>query len=230
MTFNICDRVGKVRTDFSDEELASLDETKLETLALVVHAATEAEQAEDDNRASEAHITACARALGEAEKAFRDSLPVTDHVTELRRVIEQQRRLAFNLPPLEPIGQEGDPALEAEVKEAHSALEAARAASYEAKNNLRHKRGLLADALNLWQRSHAETPDQHIRSHLARQQSFYEKIARGEVETIDQVEHVPSQLDRALGSGRSIGTLSVNAGFGRRHSQRGTIRKLPSQR
>ena len=69
-----------------------------------------------------------------------------------------------------------------------------------------------------------------IRDHLKRQNEYFRKIAEGEVETVAEVEHTPSHLDRSLGSGRNVGSHhAVNYGYGRKYARRGAP-KLPSQR
>jgi hypothetical protein len=230
---SISDKFGKIRTEFTDEELAQLNEEQMATLPAVVHAARETESAEEADRRGEAKVAECAKALADAEQAYQATLPKWTALDEQRRMAEQQRRMAFGQPPLPPVALDGDPTLAAAVKKADDALQVARQVGYEMKNILRSKRGLLSEALQAWQKTHATTPEQHYREHLARQQEFYRKIAEGEIETREEVEHTPSHLDRSLGSGRNLGANSINHGYGRRHGRRGTYvqqPKLPSQR
>jgi hypothetical protein len=188
-------------------------------LATVIHAAREAEVAEQADKEAETHVAKSAQALSDAETRYRESLPKSDFVSEMRRVSEQQRRAALGLEPLPPVTNDGDAKLAAAVKKAGAALERARAAGYEVKNDLRSKRGALAEALQSWKRSHAQTPEQHVREHLARQQKLARDFAEGKIETAPEPAPI-SHLDATLQAGRSHGLNAINQGAGRKYAKR----------
>jgi hypothetical protein len=158
--------------------------------------------------------------LSEAEQKWRESMPKRTALDEMRRTAETHRRIALGLDPLPPLKNEGgDAKLAAAVKKSAAALDAARAAGYEAKNDLRSKRGKLAEALTVWQTSHAKTPEQHIREHLARQQGIAADVASGKIAPAP--EPVPlSHLDATMQAGRTRGLNAINHGAGRNFAKR----------
>lgn len=216
---SISDKTGRIRTDFEEAELAELNEAQMAALAAVVHAAQEADDAEKADREAETTVAQCAKKLSDAEAAYRESLPKWTALDEMRRTSEQHRRIAQGLKPLPPREADGDTKLAAKVKKAEAALDAARTRGYEAKNDLRSKRGTLAEALTVWANSHAKTPEQHIREHLARQQQIAAQVASGEIKTAPEAKP-SSHLDSVLMSGAKRGHNAANHGFGRNYAKR----------
>src|SRR5262245_2210225 len=103
MLFSISDKFGHIRSDFTDEELAQLTDPQREALAKVISAARKAEVAEQDEVAAAAAPVEASKALTEAEKKLRDSMPKVDHIDEVRRISENGRRAALGLGPLPPV-------------------------------------------------------------------------------------------------------------------------------
>jgi hypothetical protein len=227
----ITDRVGHFRTDYTDEELATLTPEQHQSLLSIIKAARSVERIEQEVADHDAKVVKLGRALGDAEDRFRASLPPWDRIDEVKRMSENSRRRALGLGPLPPRKDaEGDPKLAAALRKAGAALDAADAEAIKLKTELKEARAALAGVVKVWQTSHATTPEDHYREHLARQQEYYRKIAEGDVETYDQVEHHLCPLDAQMNSGRRGSVNSVNIGYGRKHARRGTQVKLPSQR
>ena len=232
--FPISDKYGKIRHDFTDEELSQLDETKHEALGVVIAAASKTEIAETNHKTAEASIIEALDALDSAEQAIRDTMPpAPTHFDEVRRMSENSRRAMLGMPPLPSAVFKPEAKLVKAVTKAEAALASAKQRAAQTQVELKAARSVLGDALTEWQKLTAVRTEDMIRDHLARQQEFFRKIAEGEIETREEVEHVPSHLDRSLGSGRNVGGhQAVNYGYGRKHARRGTNvkPKLPSQR
>jgi hypothetical protein len=233
MTIQITDTFGNFRTDdYTDEEMASLTAEQHTTVLSIGKVAGNVKHYEQAAAENDAEIVKLAKLASTAEEKYRASFPPWDRIDELRRITENQRRAALGQPPLPPVTIEGDPKLAEKVRKLDAQIATANAKSREIKDQLKEARSHLAELVRVWQSTHAKTPAQEYREHLQRQQEYYAKIARGEVETYDQVEHHMSHLDACMSSGRRGSANQINHGFGRKHSRRGTqVRpKLPSQR
>jgi hypothetical protein len=221
MTIAICDAYGKIRSDFSESEIDSLTDEQRAALAAVIKTARGEEAAEANEREVLQDTYRLVQAVADAEQALRDALGKVDPVTEIKKAIEQQRRVAQGLEPLPPIEVKGSAKLETAVRKAHTQLEASRERSNKAKIDLRDKRAKLAEAILAWQTANPPLrTEDHIREHLKRTADYNAKIASGEIEAPPEQTFVPlSHLDNIMNSRGSNG--SVNVGFGRRHAARG---------
>jgi hypothetical protein len=218
---SISDNYGRIRADFTDEELDPLSEDQRAALVLVIKSARAAEAAEATERECDQDTHRLARAVADAEAALWAGLPKPDPVTEIKRVAETQRRVALGLDPLPPVEIKGAAKLETAVRKAHAALEASRERGFKVKAELRTKRAALAEALTAWQ---AVNPpmrtEDHIREHLARTAAYNAKVASGEIVPNEPAPFTPmSHLDAIMNTQGNNG--SVNVGYGRRHAARG---------
>jgi hypothetical protein len=102
MSIPITDHVGHFRTDFSDSELGSLTPEQHKVLLGIIKLARHVEAIELEARDNEVAVVKAGKALGEAEDKFRASIPAWDHISEVKRMAENARRSALNLPPLPP--------------------------------------------------------------------------------------------------------------------------------
>jgi hypothetical protein len=230
LTIQITDVFGNFRTDYDDEELATLTPQQHSALLLIIKLSRTVETILQDGRDNDVNVQKLAAAATEAEKQFRDSLPKWDNIDELRRISENQRRQALGLGPLPPRKDaDGDPKLAAVLRKADAALQAANARTWKIKEELKAAQAKVAEAVRVWQDQHAKTPHDYYREHLARQQQeYYRKIATGEVQTYAEVEHHLSAIDAQ--AGRRGALNQINTGYGRKFAKRGTRVKLPSQR
>jgi hypothetical protein len=226
MTLQITDKFGHLRTEYDAEELATLTPEQHSSLLTIIKLLRDVETILQDGRDNDVNVQKLAAAATEADKKFRDSLPKWDRIDELRRISENQRRAALCLEPLPPRKDaEGDAKLASALRKAEAALQAANARTAKIKEELKEAQAALAVAVRGWQDRHAMTPAQHYREHLARQQEFYRKIAAGEIETYQQVEHKMSAIDAQAGHRGAVN--QINTGYGRKFAKR---LKLPSQR
>ena len=151
--FSISDKHGKIRSDFTDEELEQLDNSKSEALAAVITAARKSEVADENDKASNASVEDALDELNAAEQAIRDTQPpAPDRIDEVRRMSENHRRASMGLPSLPPVFFKPEKQLVAAVAKAEKALSAARQRAAQTSVEKKATLSVLADVLKAWQR------------------------------------------------------------------------------
>jgi hypothetical protein len=210
---SISDSLGRIRSDFSDAELATLSEAEIEALTAVIVADRAVVLAETDGRDNAAHIAKWAKTLSEAEGAYQASRPQIDRIDAARIVIETQRRLALGLKPAPAKVAAEDPKLVAAVQKADAALNAARTKGNRIKQDIHAKRELLSRQIMAWQQLHPFSPEDLIREHLARVQADNARIAAEGRKAAEAPVPTMSHLDAVMqAAGKKTGHNSINYG------------------
>jgi hypothetical protein len=91
MTIDPFDALGRLRTDFSEAEIAALPPDDREKFFALVKGYTENEAAEEEQRAADADVRACVVNRQLAQNAHNAAHPPTDRIDELRKVIAAGR-------------------------------------------------------------------------------------------------------------------------------------------
>jgi hypothetical protein len=91
MTIEAFDSLGKLRTDFSEAEIAKLAPDDRERFFELVRTYTECSAAEQEILDGEANVRACVINRQAAQDAHNALHPPTDRIDELRKVIAAGR-------------------------------------------------------------------------------------------------------------------------------------------
>jgi hypothetical protein len=90
-SLEIFDKLGKIRRDFTEDEVEALTPERRERFFVLIEAATNAEAAEQEVRDADAEIALRVRELTTAEMAHRKAFPPRTFIEELRATINRPK-------------------------------------------------------------------------------------------------------------------------------------------
>jgi hypothetical protein len=219
--FDVWDKLGRLRIDFNDQEIAKLPAAKKKIFFTLITAWTACNDAESAHKEVKQKLYATVREkdaiavkLGEEKKiSFMEAL--RDNI----RAQSQMRGL-----PVEP--KKVDPAKEARIQQLEDQFRLLELQMYEGQleadkkdRELREARAAKAAAIKLWIAAYPpKTSRQALEEHLAKHR---EHAKTGKNVVSSELRHgPPSHLDAVLSAG-SRGA-NINYGFGRKHAKIGT--------
>jgi hypothetical protein len=221
---DVFDAYGKVRTDFTDDELATLSPERRERFDALFAASIADKIAEKEMSDALAEVGTRTKEVNAAELALAKARPQTSFLDEHRRAIRANSGL-----PIDPAEAKAERKAAAElakklatfvqaVEEANRALAIARDRVNAGRDDLRIKRATIAQAIISWQAQFAPvTRESLVREMAARTQERALGLANGTL-TEKPKPKPASRLDAQLQSD-AMG-----------HSTRRSIRALPSNR